>query len=113
MIELTFNRKAALSGALLACVAFPESVAWGCPYCDSDIGEEVAAGIFNGDFWLNGALTLLPVPALFLIVALIHFGPPWPFRSRHRADDEEVSAVSNTPQPASEKRWQTTLTHNH
>ena len=49
-----------------------------CPYCGSEIGKRVWAGIFNGDFWINAGLTLLPVPVLLGIVALIHFGLPWP-----------------------------------
>lgn len=51
-----------------------------CPYCESDVGKEVAAGIFNDDFAHNALLTLLPVPLLLFIVALIHFGFPWPRR---------------------------------
>ena len=34
-----------------------------CPYCDSEIGVQVRAGIFNGDFLLNAGLTLLPLSA--------------------------------------------------
>ena len=45
-----------------------------CPYCGSEVSERVWAGIFNGDFWLNAGLTLLPVPILLAIVALIHAG---------------------------------------
>lgn len=48
-----------------------------CPHCDSEIGRQVRAGIFNEHFWSNLALTLLPVPILVGIVALIHFGIPW------------------------------------
>lgn len=51
-----------------------------CPYCDSEVGREVSAGIFNGDFWTNTVLTLLPIPVMLLIVGLIHFGLLWPTR---------------------------------
>lgn len=51
-----------------------------CPYCDSEVGRQVSAGIFSGDFWTNTVLTLLPIPVMLLIVALIHFGLPWPTR---------------------------------
>ncbi|TWT51555.1 hypothetical protein [Allorhodopirellula solitaria] len=51
--------------------------AWACPYCDSDVGREVAAGIFNGEFAFNAVLTLLPIMVLMVIVAAIHFGTPW------------------------------------
>ncbi|QDU13210.1 hypothetical protein CA11_09920 [Gimesia maris] len=48
-----------------------------CPYCKSEIGKEVAAGIFNDDFILNAVLTLLPVPILLSIVYVINSGIPF------------------------------------
>ncbi|MGE0759069.1 MAG: hypothetical protein AB7O38_18775 [Pirellulaceae bacterium] len=54
------------------------SAVWGCPYCGSELGQDVAAGIFNEHFVVNAALTLLPIPVLFLIVFMIHFGLPRP-----------------------------------
>ena len=62
--------------AIPAAVAFAARSATACPYCDSDVGKQVSAGIFNGDFWTNALLTLLPLPLTLLIVALIHFGFP-------------------------------------
>lgn len=53
------------------------SAAQACPYCESDVGREVAAGIFNGDFVLNAVKTLLPFPVLLGLVAAVHFGI-WP-----------------------------------
>lgn len=50
--------------------------ALGCPYCESEVGKEVAAGIFNDDFAVNLVLVLLPIPILFLIVYFIHYGLP-------------------------------------
>jgi hypothetical protein len=60
-------------------------------------------------------LTLLPVPALLLIVALIHFGAPWPFRSKHRTGGHESSAAPavSSPKAKSEKSWPTPSTRNH
>lgn len=55
-----------------------------CPYCDSEIGQQVSAGIFNEEFWSNAILTLLPLLVMLLLVALIHFGVPWPKRSAVR-----------------------------
>lgn len=51
-------------------------IALACPYCDSPIGQEVRASIFNGEFLLNAVLTLLPLPVLLAVVAAIHFGLP-------------------------------------
>lgn len=65
----------AASALTWTAVASPAAVA--CPYCDSDIGQQVWAGIFNDDFWLNGLLTTLPIPVMALIVGAIHFGLPW------------------------------------
>lgn len=48
-----------------------------CPFCESAIGEQVKAGIFNEDFGSNLVLTLLPFPVLLGMVALLHFGWPW------------------------------------
>ena len=58
-----------------------------CPYCDSEIGRQVSAGIFNGQFGLNALLTLLPMLVLAAIVFFIHFGAPWP--SRPGGDEPE------------------------
>lgn len=49
-----------------------------CPYCKSEIGEKVAAGIFNDRFWLNAAEIMLPIPLLLLVVGLLHYGFPMP-----------------------------------
>ncbi|WP_145359579.1 hypothetical protein [Alienimonas californiensis] len=58
-------------------LAVSPAAAVACPYCDSEVGKQVWAGIFNDDFWLNGVLTTLPIPVLLLIVGMIHFGLPW------------------------------------
>lgn len=60
-----------------------------CPYCESEIGQQVYAGIFNSDFALNAALTLIPIPILSLIVALIHFGKPWRTSKSPRSTRDE------------------------
>lgn len=56
----------------------------------------MAAGIFNEDFASNAALTLLPVPVLLLIVALIHFGIPWP-KGLSEASGADVSKPAVNP----------------
>jgi len=47
-----------------------------CPYCTSEVGLEVSAGIFNDDFGANLALMVLPFAIMVIVVALIHFGGP-------------------------------------
>ena len=69
--------KGMLPSILIWAVLAPQRLL-ACPYCGSEVSDRVWAGIFNGDFWLNAALTLLPIPVLLAIVALIHFGLPWP-----------------------------------
>ena len=49
------------------------SSALACPYCETEIGRQVQAGIFNDQFWSNVTLTLLPLFVLLGIVALIYF----------------------------------------
>ena len=63
---------------LIAIATVMARPAWACPYCDSDVGREVAAGIFNDTFALNAVLTLLPIAVLLTIVWLIHSGISWP-----------------------------------
>ncbi|TWT90352.1 hypothetical protein Mal64_07410 [Pseudobythopirellula maris] len=69
------------------------SPAWACPYCESDVGREVAAGIFNDTFALNAVLTLLPITVLMAIVWLIHSGVSWP-KGVLRSARSSVSARS-------------------
>ena len=70
--------------ATLLLVAAPATA---CPYCETEIGEAVSAGIFNDEFGVNVLLTLLPIPVLLGIVALIHFGPPVSTRAnRHNKE---------------------------
>lgn len=66
--------------SVIAIALAAASPVWACPYCDSDVGREVAAGIFNDSFALNAFLTLLPIAVLLMIVWLIHSGVSWPTR---------------------------------
>jgi uncharacterized membrane protein YqaE (UPF0057 family) len=61
----------------LALVLLGASAAFACPFCASETGAQVRAGIFNSEFILNLALVLLPFPLLLGIVAFIYFGFPW------------------------------------
>jgi uncharacterized protein len=72
-----------LAAALLT---FGPSDVSACPVCHSETGQQVRAGIFNEDFGRNVALTLLPFPLLFGIVAAIHHG--WPAGSPRRLRDK-------------------------
>lgn len=60
-----------------------------CPYCDSEIGQQVSAGIFNAEFGLNALLTLLPMFVLAAIVYFIHFGEVWPTRPGGRDSERQ------------------------
>lgn len=51
-------------------------IALACPYCDSPIGQEVRANLFNDEFLRNVILTLLPIAVLLAVVVAIHFGLP-------------------------------------
>lgn len=80
-----------------------------CPYCESEIGRQVWAGIFNGDFWGNAALTLLPIAVLLLIVILIHFGPTWPARPLPKPWPASVPDATSPPHGDEEpERWRAT-----
>ena len=71
-------------------------VAAACPFCQSETGERVKAGIFNDQFWGNVLLTLLPFPILLAVVALIYFDAPWP---RKQAQAEADAAGPSTASP--------------
>ncbi|EMI22498.1 putative secreted protein [Rhodopirellula maiorica SM1] len=61
---------------LAAAFAIVAKAADACPYCDSEVGKAVSAGIFNGDFATNAVATLFPLAILLTIVWLIHSGFP-------------------------------------
>lgn len=60
-----------------------QSAVIACPYCDSEIGSQVRAEIFNEQFWSNAAITLLPLFVLLGIVALITFDLSWLWSKKH------------------------------
>jgi hypothetical protein len=52
------------------------SPAMACPYCDSEVGKQVAAGIFSDAFGWNVVSVMSPIAILLLIVLFIHYGSP-------------------------------------
>ncbi len=62
---------------LLAVLLLVAGDATACPVCDTGTGEQVRAGIMDGDLGLNLLATLLPFTVVLAVVAVIHFGPPW------------------------------------
>ena len=77
--------------AVLVCV----STATACPYCETETGKQVQAGIFNDQFWSNVTLTLLPLFILLGIVALIYFDLSWLWPKTQR---EANSPAPQAPQ---------------
>lgn len=59
----------------LAQLLNPE-LALACPFCHTETGEQVRAGIFDQDFGKNLVMTLLPFPIFAGIVLLLHSGVP-------------------------------------
>ena len=79
--------------AVLVCA----STASACPFCESETGQQVKAGIFNDHFWSNVLLTVLPFPILLAIVALIYFDVSWPWKQAHaRAEAAGPSTAPTT-----------------
>jgi hypothetical protein len=58
------------------------NVAFGCPVCNSGTGEQVRAGITDGNFAKTLFAVLLPFPVLLACLAVIRFG--WPSRPQTR-----------------------------
>jgi len=69
----------------------PLPVAVACPYCDTETGRQVRAGIFNDEFLTNVTVTLLPLFLLAGIVVLIHFDLSSLWTTRHRRQDAFTS----------------------
>ena len=65
-----------LTSSLAVALLLIAAPALGCPICNTGTGDEVRAGIFDGNFAYNLFATLLPFPLLVGIVAFIHFGGP-------------------------------------
>ena len=42
-----------------------------CTVCDTEVGEQVRAGIFNREFWPTLAAVLAPFPVLLAAAALV------------------------------------------
>ena len=85
---------AAIASLAVLSAALPSATA--CPFCESETGRQVQAGIFNGQFWENVLATLLPFPILLATVALIYFDVSW-LRNRHGAPPEAIDPSPSLP----------------
>jgi hypothetical protein len=74
-------RTVVISGLIVLSVGLQSATA--CPYCETETGQQVRAGIFNDQFWSNVTLTLLPLFVLLGIVALIYFDLSWLWPKPH------------------------------
>ena len=72
------------AGWCVVAVLLSASSTLACPFCESETGQQVKAGIFNDQFWNNVTLTLLPLFILLGIVALIYFDLSWLWRKAQR-----------------------------
>ena len=92
-VEVSMIKPFALRSMLMTAITVAASKVHACPYCDSDVGKAVSAGIFNEDFALNTTLTLLPLVVLLTIVWLIHSG--FPQLSSFRDSSVGIAADAN------------------
>lgn len=88
------NWRTAVTSGLIVLSAWLQS-ATACPYCETETGQQVRAGIFNDQFWSNVTVTLLPLFVLLGIVALIYFDLSW---LRPKTHGEENSTAPRLPQ---------------
>ena len=95
------------STAAFATAVLGASSAWACPFCESETGERVRAGIFNADFGYNLAVTVLPFSVFLAIVALIHSGWPWARVRSGQMTPLEVGADASSIQNEKDKSWTT------
>ncbi len=61
------NRNVATLGSLIV-LGLNVASAAACPFCESETGQQVKAGIFNDHFWRNLLLTLMPFLLLLAVV---------------------------------------------
>ena len=89
--------RAACSCAIALTTMLRASVADACPFCDSQIAEQVRAGIFNADFGYHLAVSLAPFPVFIGILLLIYHSPtsrsPRRF-AQTRSESSKPSALS-------------------
>lgn len=90
--------------AVIFTVPLGPSEARACPLCESETGERVRAGIFDGDFGYHLAVTLLPFPLFLGIVYLIHSGPPWARGRSGRPKPDDSGDTSHPRTPTREDR---------
>lgn len=92
---MSMRRIAVGAVSLLACfvVAAPATA---CPFCESETGKQVYAGVFNDQFFGNLLLMLLPFPILLAIVALTYFDVRLPW-GRHKSKGGIIGLVAPPP----------------
>ena len=61
-----------------------------CPVCDSGTGEQVRAGIIDGQFGANLLATLLPFAVVLGVAAVVHSGWAWRKNPADRKEKEEA-----------------------
>jgi hypothetical protein len=71
------------------------SPAEACPFCESETGQQVNAGIFNDHFWGSVLMTLMPFLILLVIVMLIYFDISWSLAQTSARPD--AAAPATTP----------------
>ena len=81
--DTSIMRWAIKAGLPALCVLSAPTLAFACPVCHTETGQQVRAGIFDEHFGRNLVLTLLPFPVLAVIAAAIHFGIPGGSRKRN------------------------------
>ena len=85
------------STAAMAFLLLGTSTLWACPLCDTQTGQQVRAGIFNGGFAGTLSAMLLPFLVMAGIVALIQVGLPASWTTPvHRASLDKVPHQTGT-----------------
>jgi hypothetical protein len=51
------------------------TAATACPWCQTEVGRQVGAQVFDADFLSTAALLALPFPVLLAFIALMYFWP--------------------------------------
>jgi hypothetical protein len=69
----------------------PHAAAHACTVCDSRNGQQLRAGLFNGDFLHTLLLVAAPVPVFAAVLLLVHFGMPDLSLAESQADLELLS----------------------
>ncbi len=96
-MKTRFIRRSCLAvpSLTMAVAALLLSAADACPFCNTETGKQVRAGIFASDFWTTFLVVASPFPVLLLAIAAYHFD--WLKVGRHSETQPTPASTPSNP----------------